>query len=193
MAKKRSKSATDMKIQAKPQSYLVGYRRPPKKYRFRKGQSGNPSGTRKRGNPAPDLKAQLERALNKPVTLRSGKTLTKGAAGIEQLVDQFAKGDRHAWRFVMLLSEKLGVDLTNREALQSALEDALSADDEALLADFVKRHGGQYPLRADAVPSLPAKDASLLSPPSENAKLLSAPPEDSTDNQMVQPEEKSDE
>ena len=138
------------KIQARPQpqSYLVGYRRPPKKYQFRKGQSGNPSGKRKRASNAPDLKAQLERALNRAVTIRSGKlqkTYTKGAAGIEQLVDQFAKGDRNARRDLILLCEKLGVDLTNREALQSALEDAQSAEDEALLADFVKRHGGQYP------------------------------------------------
>ena len=132
------------KIPAKAKSnYEVGYLRPPKKHQFRKGQSGNPSGQRKRGSPAPDLKAQMERALNKPVRLQQ-KTLTKGAAGIEQLVDQFAKGDRNARRDLILLCEKLGVDLTNHEALQSALDDARSAEDEALLQDFVERHGGQY-------------------------------------------------
>ncbi len=180
------------KIQEKTQ-YMVGYRRPPKKFQFRKGQSGNPSGKRKRGSPAPDLKAELEHALNKEVTFRSGKqqkTFTKGAAGIEQLVDQFAKGDRNARRDLMLLSEKLGVDLTNREALQSAIEDAVSAENEALLADFVKRHGGQYPPRADTVRSLPAKDATLLSPPNKAAKLLAAPPDNSTESPIVQPEER---
>jgi Family of unknown function (DUF5681) len=181
------------RAQAQSDAYTVGYRRPPKRHQFRTGQSGNPSGKRKRPPSPPDLKAQLESELDKTVTIRSGggvKIRTKGAAGIEQLVDQFAKGERNARRDLMLLSEKLGVDLTNREALQSALEDALFAEDEALLADFVRRHGGQYPPGADAVRSLPAEDANLLSPPNKVAKLLAAPPGDSTDCQMVQPEEK---
>lgn len=112
------------------------------------------------------------------MTIRSGKqqkTYTKGAAGIEQLVEQFAKGDRNSRRDLILLCEKLGVDLTNREALQSTLEDALSAKDEALLADFVGRHGGQYPPGADTIRSLPAEDANLLSPPNKAVKLLAAP------------------
>ena len=202
MAKNRSKvgdGVMNKKIKARsqPQSGLVGYRRPPKKYQFRKGQSGNPSGKRKRGSRAPDLKAQLERALNTAVTIQSGKkqkTYTKGAAGIEQLVDQFAKGDRNARRDLILLCEKLEVDLTNREALQSALEDALSAEDEALRADFVGRHGGQYPPGADTIRSLPAKGANLLSPPNKAAKLLAARRSDnSTASQIVQPKERSHE
>ena len=119
------------------------------------------------------------------MTIRNGKVVkiqTKGAAGIEQLVDQFAKGDRNARRDLILLCEKFGVDLTNREALQSVLENALSAEDEALLADFVKRHGGQYALGADTVSGLLAEDANLLSPPNKVAKLLAAPPDDSTDS-----------
>jgi hypothetical protein len=174
-------------------SYDVGYARPPKKFRFKRGQSGNPSGTKRTPPSATaDLRASLERALNEKVTFRQGekdRTLSRGAAGIEQLVDQFAAGDRNARRDLMVLAEKLGIDLTagHSRAIESALEQNLAAEDEALLADFVKRHGGQYPLRADTVPSLPAKDANLLSPPSQNAKLLSAPPEDSTDSQIVQP------
>jgi hypothetical protein len=141
--------------QAPSDSYEVGYRRPPKKFRFTKGRSGNPTGKRERPSNALDLRTQLERELNKAVTIQSGKQvkiLTKGAAGIEQLVDQFAKGDRNARRDVFLLCEKLGIALTNRKALETALQDALSAEDEALLADFVKRHGGQYPARAHRSP-----------------------------------------
>ena len=184
MPKKRAKSPS------KP--YDVGYRRPPRKFRFKKGQSGNPTGKRKTSSKSPDLKAQLESELNKAVTIRSGKrvkTLTKAAAGIEQLVDQFAKGDRNARRDLFLLSEKLGVALTNRDALEGALQDALSAEDEALLADFVKRHGGQYPVRADMVPSLPNQDANLLSPPEQAARLLTAPPDNSTDQSRRDPNE----
>jgi hypothetical protein len=170
--------------QAPSDSYEVGYRRPPKKFRFTKGRSGNPTGKRERPSNALDLRTQLERELNKAVTIQSGKQvkiLTKGAAGIEQLVDQFAKGDRNARRDVFLLCEKLGIALTNRKALETALQDALSAEDEALLADFVKRHGGQYPARADTVLRVPDQNASLLSPPDHAAKLLNALPDNSTD------------
>ena len=42
-------------------------------FQFKKGRSGNPTGKRKTPPISPDLKAQLERELNKPVTIRSGK------------------------------------------------------------------------------------------------------------------------
>jgi hypothetical protein len=184
MPKKPAKSPSE--------SYQVGYGRPPKKFRFKKGRSGNPTGDRKTPSNPPNLKAQLERELSKAVTIRSGKrvkTLTKAAAGIEQLVDQFAKGDRNARRDLFLLSEKLGVALTNRVGLEGALQDALSVEDEALLADFVKRHGGQYPVRADVVPSSANQGANLLSPPEQAARLLTAPPGNSIDQSRRGPHE----
>jgi len=165
-------------------SYDVGYRRPPTKSRFKKGRSGNPTGKRKRPSKSLDLRAQLERELNKKIKTRNGKQvriLTKGAAGIEKLVDQFAKGDRNARRDLIPLCDKFGVHLTNREAIETALEDALSAKDEALLADFVKRHGGQYPARAKTVLSVPDQNANLLSPPDHAPRLLTVLPDNSTD------------
>jgi hypothetical protein len=105
-------------------------------------------------------------------------------------VDQFAKGDRNARRDLIAICEKLEIDLTNRDALQGALNDALSAEDQALLADFVRRHGGQYPVHADAVPSLPAKDQNLLGRPADDQRLLTARSENSTNPQMTQPKEK---
>jgi hypothetical protein len=184
MPKKHAKSPS--------KSYEVGYGRPPKNFRFKKGRSGNPAGKRKKPSKPPDIKALLERELNKAVTVRNGKQvkiLTKAAAGIEQLVDQFAKGDRNARRDLIPLCEKLGVALTNRDALKTALEDALSPEDEALLADFVKRHGGQYPSRADIVPSPANEGANLLSPPEQAARLLTARPGDSTDQSRRGPHE----
>src|SRR4029077_16114926 len=101
-------------------STRVGPGRPPKEYQFKPGQSGNPKGARRKpGSIAPDLKALFERALSTKVTLRQGekeKIITKAAAGIEQLVNQFAKGDRHARRDVFAHAEKLGVDLVPGQA-----------------------------------------------------------------------------
>src|SRR5262245_37441970 len=84
------------------QEYKVGPGRPPKEYQFKPGQSGNPKGAkRKPKSMAPDLKAALERALTKPIKLKQGeneRTVTMAVAGIEQLVAQYVKGDRHARR-----------------------------------------------------------------------------------------------
>ena len=128
------------------QEYRVGPGRPPKEHQFRPGQSGNPKGARRKSTSIElDLKALFERALSGKVTLRQGeqeKIITKAAAGIEHLVDQFAKGDRHARRDLLALAEKLGVDLVagQGDALEQTVAAALSATDEALLADYVKRH-----------------------------------------------------
>jgi Family of unknown function (DUF5681) len=156
----RNRSDAAVRLTADPsdQEYRVGPGRPPKEYQFKPGQSGNPKGARRKPrSKAPDLKALFERALNRKVTLRQGeqeKTITKGAAGIEQLVNQFAKGDRHARRDLLALAARLGVDLVagQGDALAQSVATALSANDEALLADYVRRHAGQprRPGEADA-------------------------------------------
>ena len=132
--------------------YRVGPGRPPREFQFKPGQSGNPKGASRktRSSIAPDLKALLERALSEKVKLRQGENeriITKAAAGIEQLVNQYAKGDRHARRDLMVLADKLGVDLAAGQG--SAIEAALTADDEALLAEYLQRHGGQRDHRGD--------------------------------------------
>ncbi len=144
-------------------SYDIGYGKPPKNHRFRRGESGNPSGKRRKAS-APDLKAQLQSALNKTVTIRSGKhqkVMSKAAAGIDQLVDQFAAGDRNARRDLMAVAGELGIDWTagHRQAIESALEENLAAEDEELLADFVRRHGGHYHRRDDSVGLLPRQES----------------------------------
>jgi hypothetical protein len=134
-----------LKTDPADQAYRVGPGRPPKEYRWKPGQSSNPKGARpKPGSMAPDLKALLERALNGKVTLRQGereRIISKAAAGIEQLVNQFAKGDRHARRDLVALAERLEVDLVagQGDALEQSVATALSANDQALLDDYVRR------------------------------------------------------
>ena len=147
--RRRKRSDAPLSTNPPDQEYRVGPGRPPKEHQFKPGQSGNPKGaSRKSRSIAPDLKALFERALSGKVTLRQGereKIITKAAAGIEQLVNQFAKGDRHARRDLLTLAERLGVDLVadQGEALEQTVAAALSAKDEALLADYVKRHALQ--------------------------------------------------
>jgi hypothetical protein len=147
--RRKPNTRPSLKTDPTDHEYRVGPGRPPKEYQFKPGQSGNPKGARRKPRSiAPDLKALFERALSAKVTLRQGdqeKIITKAAAGIEQLVNQFAKGDRHARRDLIALAPKLGVDLVagQGEALAQSVATALSANDEALLADYVRRHAGQ--------------------------------------------------
>ena len=186
MPKKRSSSASG--------NYEIGYRRPPKRYQFKRGKIANPEGINQSTTRsiARDMKRALERELNKQIKIRQGKrsiTVRQTIAGISKLVRQFVEGNPRARRDLILLCEKLGVELINRDALRGALDDALCAEDEALLAEFVKRHGGQYPLEADVVPMNP-DDAKLLTSANKNAKLLTASSENSINSQIDQTEEK---
>jgi hypothetical protein len=130
--------------------YKVGPGRPPKEYQFKPGQSGNPKGARRKPRSlVPDLKALLERALNRRVTLRQGeheRIITKAEAGIEQLVNQFAKGDSHARRDLIALAGKLGVDLMAGHT--EAIEQVLAADRQAILDAYVARKTGRKDLSA---------------------------------------------
>jgi hypothetical protein len=121
--------------------YKVGPGRPPKEYQFKPGQSGNPKGAkRKPRSIAPDLKQALERALDKKVRLKERdreRTVSMAVAGIEQLVAQYVKGDRHARRDLFLLADKLGVDLLAGGG--KAVEEAIAANHEAILDAYLYR------------------------------------------------------
>jgi hypothetical protein len=129
--------------------YRVGPGHPPREYQFKPGQSGNPKGAKKKPpSTVPDVKAMLEEALNAPLKMRRGEKeieASRLAIGFEQLANQFAKGDRHARRNVFELAERLGIDLLAGRGLPPEAMDPLtiSANDEALLADFMRRRRDQ--------------------------------------------------
>ena len=78
------------------EEYKVGPGRPPKEFQWKKGQSGNPKGAkRKQPSLLPDLKKIVLSALNKKVKMRDGERerhLTRFETGVEQLTVQFARG-----------------------------------------------------------------------------------------------------
>ena len=98
----------------------------------------------------------LERALNKTVKLKQGdkeRTVTMAVAGIEQLVAQYAKGDRHARRDLIALADKLGVDLMAGQ--RQAIQEALATNHEAILSTYVQRQYDKVspPRRCSLLPS----------------------------------------
>jgi hypothetical protein len=164
LRQKRTPARTPVNPQSPNTAYRVGPGFPPREHQFKPGHSGNPDGARKRPpSIAPDLKALLQAALSKKVTLTIGdkeRVLTKAAAGIEQLVDQFARGDRYARRDLFDLADKLGLDLgaSSRAALEELAGKALTAEDEALVTDFLKRRAAltSNEIKADNDPLKPA-------------------------------------
>src|SRR6266446_9095621 len=124
------------------QDYKVGPGHPPLENQFRKGApSPNPKGRpRKDATIAPDLKKALEDALNKKVRVKRGEAqvlLSKAVLGIEQLVNQFAKGDRNARRDLMDMAKELGVDLLAGQ--KGKLQEVLQPSHQAILDAYVAR------------------------------------------------------
>jgi hypothetical protein len=128
-------------------AYKVGPGRPPKQYTWKKdGPSPNPKGRPKKvPSMKPDLSKALEDALNEKVPVKKGDKevmLSKAVLGIQQLVNQFAKGDRHARRDVFQYCELLGVDLQGKELVS----EMLGASDQAIVDAFLRRQ--QQPFAA---------------------------------------------
>ena len=88
----------DIQTNSQPESTdgKVGYKHPPVKSQFRKGQSGNPRGRRKGQR---NLTQVLLEVLHQTVTVKqAGKAqrMSKGAALIQMLLSKAHNGDRRA-------------------------------------------------------------------------------------------------
>jgi Family of unknown function (DUF5681) len=152
------------------EEYKVGPGRPPKKYQWKKGQSGNPKGARrKQPSLLPDLREILLTAFSRKVKMTDGdreRTISRWETGVEQLSVQFAKGDRYARRDAFWLLEKLGPESLNPN---TASDETPPANLQAILDAYVERR-------------TQAKNASASSP-------VLAPPE-LLDDDAPDPDEK---
>jgi hypothetical protein len=124
------------------EEYKVGRARPPRDTRWKKGGSSpNPLGRpRKEQSVLPDLKRVFEQALKKKVRVSRGDRkffLTRLEIGLEQLLNQFAAGDRHARDYLIKLAEKAGVDLLAKH--KQSVEEALAPSHQAILDGYVAR------------------------------------------------------
>ena len=114
--------------------YEVGFGRPPKHTQFKPGESGNPKG-RPKGtkNLATDLSEEL---AEKIVVNEGGKQLkiSKQRAMIKSLLAKALKGDTRAATVLL----KLLID-AEQATTKNAVVEALSEDDQAILARFAER------------------------------------------------------
>jgi hypothetical protein len=91
--------------------YPVGYRKPPIKNQFKKGQSGNPSGQPKRRLPKLplDFQTNLIAELKSSITITEGgkkKKISKLEAFLKSIIAQALKGDKTTTKLVMNFIEK---------------------------------------------------------------------------------------
>lgn len=114
--------------------YEVGYRKPPKASRWRKGRSGNPRG-RQKG--VPNLKTELIEELGEMIAIKEQgqpRKITKQRGLIKALIAKGVQGDTRASNIL--------INLMFRLLRPELIEDApteLAEDDQAILDTFVVR------------------------------------------------------
>ncbi len=113
----------------------VGYKRPPQHSRFKKGQSGNPSGKPRRTKSGAAVD-EREAVLGRMVTTRiNGKVvrITARRALYEKAADMAFKGDLRA------LALLLKLDGMNDNGAASAAGERNVAEEDALIARYLAR------------------------------------------------------
>jgi hypothetical protein len=115
---------------AKKRDYEIGYGKPPRHSRFKRGQSGNP-----RGRPAgsKNLKTLVNQALNKFIVITEDgrhRTVTKREAIAAELVNRSATAD---FRAVKILLDIVS-DIEGQSEATSSETSSFSAADEKVIA-----------------------------------------------------------
>src|SRR6202158_2225807 len=174
------------------EEYKVGPGRPPPDQRWTKGgPSPNPRGRpRKEQSMAPDVRKAFERAVNKKVLVPRGDRkvlMTRVEIGLEQLLNQFAKGDRHARRDLMEYADKLDIDFLANH--RQALEEALTPNYQAILDGFLARRSGAG--NVAPAPRVLASPELLDDDPAEPESTLPSPPKAETEPQPEPPQKPS--
>lgn len=119
--------------------YEVGYRKPPVAHRFRKGQSGNPAGSkRKRGKRgrAKSLRAELIDELSQSVAVTEGgrrRHVPRQTALVKKLIADALSGDAKARTQLIQLANKAEANPETEEA-----EDLIGAAADAEILDLFR-------------------------------------------------------
>lgn len=142
----------------KDELYEVGYCKPPKHTQFKPGQSGHPKG-RPRGQR--NFRTAVRDALQEKVTIREGdrtRSVSRMDAIIRVTFNNALRSDAKALAAFIQLARSAGL-MDEEPELSSA--ESVGAEDEAILAGFLERHGVKPsenpPAEAEDSPTRPQK------------------------------------
>jgi hypothetical protein len=139
----------------------VGYGRPPAHTRFKPGQSGNPKGRRKGQR---NIHTVLDEALSQRIVIREGdrtRSLTKLDGVILTMVNAALKGDAKAQAALIAVMRSTGM---TGEPPAANDQKPLTADDESLIADFLRRRGSDVQTPTESETKRGAKDKDATHP-----------------------------
>jgi hypothetical protein len=123
-----------MRKTSKPNN--AGYRKPPVKSRFKRGQSGNPKG---RPKGSKNLASIVHKELGRKVSVTEDgqqRRISKGEAIVKRLVNQAASGDSKATQTIFAQTRHQPEEGT---VLSPALAVFDTAEDQLVMADIVRR------------------------------------------------------
>lgn len=126
------------------ENYKVGYGKPPKATRFRKGQSGNPRG---RAKGTRNLKTDLLEELAERILVKEGGEalkISKQRAMVKSLAAQALKGDMRAATLVLNMVWRI---LDKDPPPEPAAD--LKAEDRAILDAYLRRQQRRQDSEAD--------------------------------------------
>ncbi len=132
--------------------YEVGYGKPPKHTRFRKGQSGNPRG---RPKGTKNLKTDLTEELSERIIVREGeesRKVSKQRAVVKTLVAKTLKGDNRAGALLVSMMMRL---LETGEGTPDSEETLLEDEFEVMKAfeDRIRRDQDRRQVQNNTTPN----------------------------------------
>ena len=116
----------------------VGYGRPPVHTQFKPGKSGNPNGRRKGQR---NVHTVVGEVLSQRITIREGnrtRSVTKLDGVIVTMVNGALRGDPKAQAALIAMMRSLGM---TGEPPPATKAEPFTADDQSLIADYLRRHG----------------------------------------------------
>ena len=124
-----------------PQAYAVGKGRPPVESRFKRGQSGNPKGRRRKSR---NMRTIVRSVLDEQMSVREGTRVRRMSAFealVRTLLRRAYKGDPKSVASFLILMRQFGLASDVHDASEDLL---LASDYQTIIAEFLGRNRSSH-------------------------------------------------